>query len=493
MDNNYQKTFTCLFEKRFGILLFMIIFGGLFLRIFKLDFESLFMDEAISTIRAGWPIKELTRNLDYLMHSLWDGLLHFWIPLFGKSEFSIRFPSVLFGTLSIYLIYLVGVEIADIETGIISSAFLAISPTAIGFSQEARIYAIFLTLVLASTWCVIRLSRGLKPFLLVGYALLCFLSVWAHVFAAFILFVHDFYLLWLRYRREISTRSLLLITTAQVAILFPILIFLILPLILDYFSQTWTTWIPEPTVKILLGVLIRMGSGRIRTLIYLCLILSLFFLSIFSKLNHPLVQKIINWLKTKEANLNSSFLISSWIIIPVLFPFVLSFTGQSWFYWKYMSPVILALLLGAAYGLTRLGNICFRSVIFSLIIFLNVFALFSYYGNYYDSEEWRESVQAVRLEYQEGDVILLHSASILVPFEYYAEQDNFRIYTYPSIDIKSEQQLNETLSPYQRIWLVYSHGSIPEDELLSKLKGFAQSEYSIQFVGINLSLLHRIP
>ncbi len=59
------------------------------------------------------------------------------VALFGLSEFSTRLPAVLFGTLSILLVYLLTRELFDSHTGMWAAVLLAISPWHIQVSRSA--------------------------------------------------------------------------------------------------------------------------------------------------------------------------------------------------------------------------------------------------------------------------------------------------------------------------------------------------------------------
>jgi len=68
----------------------------------------------------------------------------------GGSEFALRFSSVLFGIASILLIYFAGKEIFSKRVGLLASLFLSLSYTAIVYSQEAKMYSMFMAVFLFS-------------------------------------------------------------------------------------------------------------------------------------------------------------------------------------------------------------------------------------------------------------------------------------------------------------------------------------------------------
>jgi len=116
------------------ILILAIALSGLLLRLHGLDFHDLWHDEA-------WSIF-ISNNIQfYLSRPLFYTILRFWIKIFGLSEFSARFPALIFSVLSIPAVYILGKKLFDSRVGIISAALIALSPFQIWYAQEARVYS----------------------------------------------------------------------------------------------------------------------------------------------------------------------------------------------------------------------------------------------------------------------------------------------------------------------------------------------------------------
>jgi len=96
--------------------LLAILLIGLFLRVHDLSNESIWLDEAFSILRAKFDLSQIFFRSENTP-PLYYAILHWWINLFGDSEFSVRFPSVLFGSLSILMLYKVGNQIFDKDVG----------------------------------------------------------------------------------------------------------------------------------------------------------------------------------------------------------------------------------------------------------------------------------------------------------------------------------------------------------------------------------------
>ena len=150
----------------------LILLLGTGLRLYRVGTEGIWLDEGVSVARANSSLARLVSG-DYPDPSppFYYLLLHFWIGGFGDSELSIRIPSVIFGALSILLIYRAGRVFFDRETGLIAACFLALAAFPVYFSREARMYSLLLTLSLASYYYLGEMIRGGARTAWVGYFL----------------------------------------------------------------------------------------------------------------------------------------------------------------------------------------------------------------------------------------------------------------------------------------------------------------------------------
>ena len=73
-------------EKKWLIILLIIICAGSFLRIYKLSSQSFWIDEAVS-IQKSSKLPSSDNFKCWASPPFYNLLLHFWINLFGESEF----------------------------------------------------------------------------------------------------------------------------------------------------------------------------------------------------------------------------------------------------------------------------------------------------------------------------------------------------------------------------------------------------------------------
>lgn len=128
-----------------------ILLVGLGLRMYRLT-GNLYSDEV-------WIITTATSKFsDFLLEPLQDWvhppLFHFlaraWVYAVGFEDHSIRIMAMIFGVLSIPLIYAIGRRISGARCGIVAATLLALSPSHIYHSQYGRHYSLFVFLVLVS-------------------------------------------------------------------------------------------------------------------------------------------------------------------------------------------------------------------------------------------------------------------------------------------------------------------------------------------------------
>lgn len=226
------------------IILLGILGSALCLRLYRLSWRILICDELSSVL---WWID--LNFLGKLIRSaiiepsppLYFIILHSWIKLFGATELSIRFLSVLLGLFSIIILYLIGKELITIRAGIVGTLLMAISPYHIFYTTYARMYALLLFLTLLSYYSFIKLTQSLggdyqgQRKWLGLYILSTALSLYTHYSALYAILVQNiyFFIFWKDYKK-ISR----LWVKAQLGVIFCFLP--LLPLFLkDLFFSEW--------------------------------------------------------------------------------------------------------------------------------------------------------------------------------------------------------------------------------------------------------------
>ncbi len=139
----------------------LVAFLALLPRLIGLGTRPFWLDEVFTLQRASLKPAALVQNSFYNHHmpsfflllSPFTGLQH--------PQFWLRFPSAVFGALSVMLVFMIGSRIAGRMAGIIAALIIGLSPAALAFSQEARSYTLEMCLILVALYGITRLALDL--------------------------------------------------------------------------------------------------------------------------------------------------------------------------------------------------------------------------------------------------------------------------------------------------------------------------------------------
>lgn len=164
---------------------------ALLLRLYDIGDKSIWLDEAWSWRAARLPLSDMIDWTAQDKHPpLYYGLLHFWIDLFGDRETGLRSLSAVAGAVSAATLAGVGWRVGGWPLAIGAGVLIAAHPTAIEFSQEARMYPLSGMFGLLATMALA--ANVDRPSILraVLYAALATAAAYTHYSAFLLLVVH---------------------------------------------------------------------------------------------------------------------------------------------------------------------------------------------------------------------------------------------------------------------------------------------------------------
>ena len=177
-----------------GLTLTLITLVAAVLRLYHLDAQSIWYDEAISLLLAAGPLGEIVeymrgpvlgrRPFD-LNPPLYFYVLHGWLQAFGFGGLQARLLSAVTGVLAVPLLFLVARRLYDTTTGLWSALLLAVSQLGIMYSQEARPYALCLLIFLATVWFYLIAESRRSVAAWCGCALCALLLAATHYYGLF--------------------------------------------------------------------------------------------------------------------------------------------------------------------------------------------------------------------------------------------------------------------------------------------------------------------
>jgi mannosyltransferase len=175
---------------RGSLTLILIVALAAALRLYGLEIQSLCNDELSSWTRSHGI--SLIRAIAGAKDDVHPPLHHIvtWLVLnyAGDDALYLRLPSAIFGILAVYRVYFLARDAYDHRAGLFAAATLAVSYSALFFSQEARVYSLVALLTVLSTHAALHwaqaLSHGQRPpsRVVVRLCLWSILLIYAHYF-----------------------------------------------------------------------------------------------------------------------------------------------------------------------------------------------------------------------------------------------------------------------------------------------------------------------
>lgn len=192
---------------KFGI--WIIILLASFLRFRGLVNRDLWYDEAFT----GVAVKEnfsdmITMIINDVHPPLYYVLLKGFSSFFNYSVFGIRLFSAIFGVASVLALYYLAKEIFGKKAAIYASLLATISPLAIQYSQEARMYAMLVFLILSASFYFVKALKTKKYKYFIVWGILTGLSMLTHYMGIiFSVLYFPAFVIWNFQEQEIKGRN----------------------------------------------------------------------------------------------------------------------------------------------------------------------------------------------------------------------------------------------------------------------------------------------
>ncbi|HET6907707.1 MAG TPA: glycosyltransferase family 39 protein [Mycobacteriales bacterium] len=163
----------------------------------------LWLDEAQSVAIARQPLDHLAAALRHDgAPPLYYVLLHGWMKLFGTSTFAVRSLSAVPAVLALPATLRLGRRFGGDAVGIAAVTLLAVSPFAVRYAVETRMYSLLLLLGVLGAHAVLSVHRHRTTRAALGVALVSSAMLYTHYYAVFVLTVLGAAELWIWWRRR---------------------------------------------------------------------------------------------------------------------------------------------------------------------------------------------------------------------------------------------------------------------------------------------------
>lgn len=192
-------------------ILIGILLLGLLLRVYRLGYNDLWYDEAITTLCAQG-VDSIYGDAHAPLYTFIVSVLLHMNKKIGieikEPEFIVRFPAMVFGVLCIYVLYKVATILFSPRVGIISAFFLSISPFHIWYSQEARGYTLGTFFAICIIWLFLKLLKNENIFLWLGFVIFSILGFYVSYFVI-LLMLPEFLIIIVLKRKELVKKLLI--------------------------------------------------------------------------------------------------------------------------------------------------------------------------------------------------------------------------------------------------------------------------------------------
>ena len=188
-----------------ALALAAIVLLGFSLRVYELDAQSLWYDEAVTAQVVQQGVGELARwTADDIQPPLYYAAVAGWTQAAGLSEAALRLPSAFFGVLMIALAFALGKRLFGPSAGLLAALLAAVQPLWVYYSQEARMYTLLTALGMLAGYALLRVLAAApaqnsypktRLSWWIAFAAASIALLYTHYFAAFLLLAFAVYFL----------------------------------------------------------------------------------------------------------------------------------------------------------------------------------------------------------------------------------------------------------------------------------------------------------
>jgi mannosyltransferase len=394
-------------------------------------------------------------------------LLRQWMHL-GESPWFIRLLSVLPGTATVPIVYVLGKRIFSSQAGLAAALLLAIHGAHVAYSQEARGYALCVFLCCLSYLAFLKTAEapaaqgpsakrawsGWSYWFF--YSVLVALAIYSHFYAVLIIPAQLIALFWLP-RGSLRWRPIVLSAMLLVLLVSPAASFVLTQ------NSGQLGWI-ESTAKQLPRLMGTLAGNRVVFPLYLVL-----------------------WVMAirtgKQPWSHRSFqawryaLVGSWLCVPVVLV-LLGCLKKPILQDRYLLICVPAAALLAAQGLVELRGSWRRPILLVTLVLSLVGVAYTYYV---PKEDWQGAAEYIFQQARSGDAVTIAPARFHAPFDYYWSRRPPSGVSYELLE--DSNQMDSWIwsnAGHDRIFVVLytrSHTTFPE---VTALRLALQQQYTLE-------------
>jgi mannosyltransferase len=482
-------------NKRNRVVLWMllgILLLAFALRLVNLNGRPLWYDEAFSVLYAEKPLATIFSGTVSQVEGaaaeehplLYYLALHAWMGLTGQTPEAVRLLSVLFGVGTVLATFFLGRYLFDQRAGLLAALLTAVSPFALYYAQETRMYALLGLAALATVYFFARAWVEQKWWQWLAYALSGAITLYAHNLGALFLAGLGAWVVWTWWReRQLRRVRPFFLSSALMLLLFsPWLA--ILPGQLGKIEQAY--WVTRPDlVSLLQTAMIFHFAYDNQALPGWLLPLAIAF---------SLLIPVILWLEWRRGVKATSLTVGkfpapiSLLVFLIFLPLAIVFLISQWrpiFVVRAFLPSALAYYVLVAGILLKAATP--RPIRWGTLIIAAMIALFSLQNHYRYAEFPRSpfAETAVFLAQEAaspGDMIVHSNKMTFFPTHYYdrslpmsfiadepgSPADTLAAATQEALGLTATPDLETAVADHPRIWFVVFQAALAEYEAVGQ-------------------------
>ncbi len=330
--------------------------------------QDLWVDEAISVDIARLPVTDLLEALRHDGHPpVYYLLLHGWMEVFGESAAAVRILSAVISLATLPVAWVAGQRLGGRRCAIAAVVLMAVTPSAVRFGSETRMYALVVLLALLA-WLAARraFERPSLPRLLLvtgAFGLLLLTHYWSFYFVAATLLLVGWVAVWGPPHRRRASRRLFAAVAAAGLLFLPWL-----PVFLDQLDTTGTPWgLPARPAQVVASLLV--GGGQSGEALLFGVALAV--LVVLGLMARPLDGSSLELnLRTRAATRVEVAM----IVLVLALGTAGGYLGGVAFVARYTAVVLPLLLLVAAFGVTQLPSWRWRDAVLAVLVVVGLVA-----------------------------------------------------------------------------------------------------------------------
>lgn len=444
-------------------LLIAILCVAAVLRVYHIDYFSLWMDE-VNTINEANPNYSLSEVYQAILDTdgasppLFFFITHFVFKIFGYTSFVLRMISVIYGIAGVLMIYILGKEILSKRAGLYAAILLTVNYYHLAYSQEARFYAFLFLVTTISFYALIRFIKKPTYLTAIFYGISAALMLYGHFFAMFTLCAQYLILLYFVIK-PYSVNRIKFFLYSFISGVTTIVLFL--PFTYDFLvktSEIKKTYISAAGLDFFTQLLSEFFGKSEIILFFVLILVFLFFVQLSKARSDDRYQIDPN----KNKMVFAFFILFIWTIITILLPLVRSYTTVPMLQNRYLIGILPAIIIIISIGLFYIRSEITRLLILSTIVVfsINDIVLVKSYYTVVRKDEFREVTSFVSKNNIKNEPVVSNRIWYMT---YYFRDEKFKL-----IDSKLEDYVNEMIKGTAKKYSFWYAGAGEEVAKISK-------------------------